>query len=53
MFGLARLHTLLASHSRAPASEICDAIVRAVQTFEGANRGDDVTVLVIARESTP
>ena len=53
MFGLARLHTLLASHSRTPASEICDAIVRAVQTFEGANRGDDVTVLVIARESTP
>lgn len=51
MFGLARLHTVLASCSHTPASEICDAIVRAVQTFEGANRGDDVTVMVIARDA--
>lgn len=50
MFGLARLHDLIATQSRASAPELCQSIVKAVQVFEGPNRGDDVTVLVIARD---
>jgi phosphoserine phosphatase RsbU/P len=50
MFGVVRLRDALIEQPQATASEMCRAVVSAVERFEGAVRSDDVTVLVVARE---
>jgi sigma-B regulation protein RsbU (phosphoserine phosphatase) len=51
LFGEKRLISFLQSQGPKPAQELCDAIVSELDRYEGRQHGDDVTAVVLRRNS--